>query len=48
MENIENRINCESGGRPDINSVGVHFLEFAVAFLDSGQMPSTSMKMTSK
>ena len=33
MENIENRINCESGGNPDINSVGVHFLEFAVAFL---------------
>ena len=33
MENIENRKNCESGGNPDINSVGVHFLEFAVAFL---------------
>ena len=33
MENIENRKYCESGGNPDINSVGVHFLEFAVAFL---------------
>ncbi|MFR6329077.1 MAG: MarR family winged helix-turn-helix transcriptional regulator [Eisenbergiella sp.] len=46
MENIENRINCESGGRPDINSVGVHFLEFAVAFLTLAKC-QYHMKMTS-
>lgn len=33
MENIQDNKNFESSAKTDINSVGVHFLEFAVAFL---------------